>query len=77
MVGDAESKRLKVAALNLFHPTASPLFRKAIISYCDTVSEREGNRYPPPPSRGRLGRGWGFPEYDEYAFSIMNSFLSG
>ena len=24
VVGDLESKRLKVAALNLFHPTASP-----------------------------------------------------
>jgi hypothetical protein len=27
MVGDLEFKRLKVAALKLFHPTASPLFR--------------------------------------------------
>jgi hypothetical protein len=24
--------------------------------------EREGNRYSPPPSRGRLGGGWEFPE---------------
>ena len=28
MIGDPESKRLKVAALNLFHPTASPLLRE-------------------------------------------------
>ena len=32
-VGTHESKRLKVAALNLFHPTASPLFRKAGMKY--------------------------------------------
>jgi len=42
MVGGPESKRLKVAALNLFHPTASPLFRKAVLSYCDTPPEGEG-----------------------------------
>jgi len=46
MVGGLESKRLKVAALNLFHPTASPLFRKAVFSYRDTASEGE-----------RVGRG--------------------
>jgi hypothetical protein len=40
-VGDPQSKQLKVAALNLFHPTASPLFRKAVFSYCNTVSQRE------------------------------------
>jgi len=40
-VGNSESKRLKVAALNLFHPTASPLFRKAICSYYETASMRE------------------------------------
>ncbi len=28
MVGDPESKRLKVAALNLFHPTTSPPLQK-------------------------------------------------
>ncbi len=38
MVGDPESKRLKVAALNLFHPTAFPFSRKAVFSYYDTVS---------------------------------------
>jgi hypothetical protein len=38
MGGDPESNRLKVAALNLFHPTASPLLRKAVFSYCDTAS---------------------------------------
>jgi hypothetical protein len=30
MLGDPESKQLKVAALNLLHPAASPLFRKAV-----------------------------------------------
>ena len=39
MVGNPESKQLKVAALNLLHPTASPLFRKAIFSHCDTRSQ--------------------------------------
>ncbi len=28
MLGTPESERLKVAALNLFHPTASPPFQK-------------------------------------------------
>ena len=28
MLGTRESERLKVTALNLFHPTASPLFRR-------------------------------------------------
>ena len=42
MVGDPESKRLKVAALNLFRPTAFLLFRKAVFSYYDTVSHRGG-----------------------------------
>ncbi len=41
-VGDSESKGLKVAALNLFHPTASLLFHIAVISYYDTISEKEG-----------------------------------
>ena len=44
MVGDPESKRLKVAALNLFHPTASPLLRKAVFSYCDTPPGGRGGR---------------------------------
>ena len=38
MFGALEFKRLKVAALNLFHPTASPLFPKGVFSLCDTVS---------------------------------------
>ncbi len=41
MVGDPESKGVKVAALNLFHPTASPLLRKVVFSYCDTASRGE------------------------------------
>jgi hypothetical protein len=40
-LGAAESKRLKDAAPNLFHPTASSLFRKTVFfSYYDTVSRR-------------------------------------
>ncbi len=45
-VGDSESKRLKVAALNLFHPAASLLFRIAVFSYYDTVSEGSGSLLP-------------------------------
>jgi hypothetical protein len=41
-VGETESKRLKVAALNLFHPTASPLSRKVVFPYYDTVSQVGG-----------------------------------
>jgi len=33
-------------------------------SYYDTVSEGEGNDHLPPPSRGRLGGGWGSLEQD-------------
>ncbi len=46
MLGTPESERLKVTALDLFHPTVSPLFEKLIFLYCDTVSEgeREGVR---------------------------------
>ena len=41
-IADPESKRLKVAALNLFHPTASPLFLRAFFSYYDTASQGRG-----------------------------------
>ena len=37
-VTNLELKWLKVAALNLFHPTPSPLFQSAVFSYYDTVS---------------------------------------
>jgi hypothetical protein len=37
VLGDPESKRLKVAALNLFHLTASPLFGKPHFSYSNTA----------------------------------------
>jgi hypothetical protein len=37
-----ESERLKVTALNLFHPTAFPLFEKASFTYYDAVSGGEG-----------------------------------
>jgi len=33
-LGTTELERLKVTALNLFHPTASPLFQNVGISYC-------------------------------------------
>jgi len=35
-LGGPESKRLKVAALNLFHPTASPPFAKGPIFHIAT-----------------------------------------
>ena len=38
MLGMPESERLKVTALNLFHPTAPPLSRELVLSYYDTVS---------------------------------------
>jgi hypothetical protein len=37
-LGTPESERVMVAALNLFHPTASPLFKKLVFSYYDTAS---------------------------------------
>jgi hypothetical protein len=43
IVGIPESIPLKVAALNLFHPTASPLFEKPHFSYCDTTSKEREN----------------------------------
>jgi hypothetical protein len=52
MLGTTESERLKVTALNLFHPTASPLFPSEVISYYDTVF--------PPAGEGRgVGGTWG------------------
>jgi hypothetical protein len=46
MLGGPEWKRLKVAAPNLFHPTAFPLFRKAVffILRHSLLGEREGAR---------------------------------
>jgi hypothetical protein len=41
-LGTSESEWLKVTALNLFHPTASPLFKKSVSSYYDTVSKGGG-----------------------------------
>jgi len=43
--GTAESERLKVTALNLFHPTASPLFQKVgffILRYSLLAGRDEG-----------------------------------
>jgi hypothetical protein len=42
MLGTLESERLKVTALNLSPPTASPLSNKLVFSYYDTTSGREG-----------------------------------
>ncbi len=47
-IDTSESERVKVTALNLFHPTASPLVQKSVYSYCDTTSY----------DGGRLGWGW-------------------
>jgi hypothetical protein len=42
MLDNPESKQLKVAALKLFHPTTSPLFRKGVFLQCDTASKGGG-----------------------------------
>jgi len=53
-LGTSESERLKVTALNLFHPTVSPpLSEESVFSYCDTVSKGGGRACPP------VGRGGG------------------
>jgi hypothetical protein len=46
MVDDLDSKRLKVAALTLLHPTTSPLFRKGVffILQHSPKGEKEGVR---------------------------------
>jgi hypothetical protein len=49
MLGTRESGRLKVTALNLFHPTASPLSKKLVFSYYDTTSKWRRKR-----ERGRI-----------------------
>jgi hypothetical protein len=41
VLGTPGSERLKVAALNLFHPTASPPFQKAVF-HITTQSPSEG-----------------------------------
>jgi len=38
-LGTLGSNRLKVTALNLFHPTASSLSKKSVSSYYDTASK--------------------------------------
>ena len=43
MLGTFEYERLKVTALNLFHPAVSPLFEKLVFSYYDTTSGGHGN----------------------------------
>jgi hypothetical protein len=42
-LGTPESERLKVIALNLFHPTAFSLLKNVcFFSYCDTAPRGEG-----------------------------------
>jgi hypothetical protein len=43
MLGTSESERLRVAALNLFHPTASPLSKEVVFSCCDIASQSGGS----------------------------------
>jgi hypothetical protein len=53
--GTAESERLKVTALNLFHPTAPPLFQKVgflMLQHSLSVGESEGNE-----RKGRISAG--------------------
>ena len=56
-VSDHESKRLKVAALNLFHPTASLLFRKAGMKF----EEGEKMAHFHTATRSLRGRGGSCP----------------
>jgi hypothetical protein len=42
ILGTSESELLRVTALNLFHPTASPLSQEVVFLCCDTVSWRRG-----------------------------------
>jgi hypothetical protein len=49
MLGTLEYERLKVAAPNLFRPTAFPLSQKLVFCCCDTVSG-ESERV-----RGKIG----------------------
>jgi hypothetical protein len=44
MLGMPESERLKVTALNLFHPTASLLFQKVLFFHIVTQSLEEEGR---------------------------------
>jgi len=42
-LGTREPERLKVTALNLFHPTApSPRFKMSVLGYYDTATQGEG-----------------------------------
>ena len=43
MLGISESERLRVTALNLFHPTVSPLSNEVVFSRCDTASPGRGS----------------------------------
>jgi hypothetical protein len=43
-LGTPESEHLKVAALNLFRPTAFPLLQELVSCYCATVS-KEGESF--------------------------------
>jgi hypothetical protein len=62
VLGTPGSERLKVAALNLFHPTASPPFQKAVFHITTQSPRREGMKgrgnlkglnlvHPHPPRR--------------------------
>jgi hypothetical protein len=42
VIGTPEFERLKVTALNLFHPTASPPFKKSVSSYYGEVCLSRG-----------------------------------
>ena len=52
-LGTLKSERLKVTALNLFNPTASPLFQNVSFLYCDTVSKGGGKGGGEEGSRGK------------------------
>jgi hypothetical protein len=72
MVGDPESKRLKVAALNLSDPITSPLLRQTVFSYCDPVSEGGGLACLP------VGRGEGDVNlFNAFILNIPKGILAG
>jgi hypothetical protein len=62
-LGTPESERLKVTALNLFYPTASPLFQNVCFFILQYSHQGGRGTLPAPPSVGTtclpVGRGGG------------------
>jgi hypothetical protein len=71
MLGDTEWKRVKVTALNLFHPTASSLFGNVAFFTLRHSLEGEGNPFIPPLSRGRRRGGRGIRRDSIKRFPVL------